>query len=203
MQVMRQRYRLQSHHLDSIFRCDHQQDREQGMCHCTATADQHCTLNIMSVSVWSVFGGLIIDNKYIYMPSLIIKSSLKLKPLSAGPWKKYEMKFSQEMLIRHQLTGVTLLILSAGVGKVLIKQILKLSSFPLCSYFFTQHSVLSRIDGTVITKRMKVWWSTLDVQQRAVAELHKKIQSKAFSNNDSKKYGALHVCTSSSQSKGN
>lgn len=92
MQVMRQRYRLQSHHLDSIFRCDHQQDREQGMCHCSATAGPALYFEYYERSVWSVFGGLIIDNKYIYMPSLIIKSSLKLKPLSAGPWKS--MKWS-------------------------------------------------------------------------------------------------------------
>ena len=62
------------------------------MCHCTATADQHCNLNTMHMSVLRVLGGLIIDNKNIYMLRLIIKSSLKLKLLSAGPWKS--MKWS-------------------------------------------------------------------------------------------------------------
>lgn len=61
----------------------------------------------------------------------VIKSSLKLKLLSA------KLKFSYEMLIIRQLTADTLLILSAIVKEVLIKQILI-----LCPLFQPAHQIL-------------------------------------------------------------
>lgn len=97
MQVMRQRYRLQSHHLDSIFRCDHQQDREQGMCHCSATAGPALYFEYYERSVWSVFGGLIIDNKYIYICPVSSLSHL----WNSNPYQQAPEKVWNEVLTRN------------------------------------------------------------------------------------------------------
>lgn len=97
------------------------------------------------------WGGLIIHDKekkklYISFPSLsspTISSHLVIfetQTLISRSLKKYEMKFSQEMLITRQLTGNKLLILSARERKVLIK--LTLSSFSLCSHYFTHNKYI-------------------------------------------------------------